>query len=149
MKRAFVLLLAASLGACLNVDQPDTPTDPATETFDPSLGVNISTMTMTPSGAYFSELVIGTGATLVGQPAVTYTYIGFVKDGSTFGSGVQIPVVLEILVQGLQEGMQGMKVGGQRLIVVPSALGYGPNIAGPIPPNSTLIFRVELDAIVQ
>ena len=42
-----------------------------------------------------------------------------------------------------------MKVGGQRLIVVPSALGYGPNIAGPIPPNSTLIYMFQLDGVFQ
>jgi FKBP-type peptidyl-prolyl cis-trans isomerase len=151
MKRAFILLFAAGLAACnVSVDQPNLPTDPATETFDPALGVDIATMTKTPSGAYFKELVIGTGATLTGQPNITFTYIGYVKNGASFESGQQInPYSLQLLVSGLQEGIQGMKVGGQRLVVVPSALGFGRTVVGPVPGNSTLIYRFELDGIVQ
>lgn len=150
MKRAFYLLFALSLTACLNVEQPsDTPSDPTTETFDPSLQVDLATMTKTSGGAYYKDLVIGSGtATLTGQPNVLFTYIGFVTNGATFGSGSQTtPLPLSQLVEGLQEGMQGMKVGGQRLIVMGSALGYGPTVAGPIPPNSTLIFRIQLDGL--
>jgi FKBP-type peptidyl-prolyl cis-trans isomerase FkpA len=151
MKRAFVLLLAVGLAGCnLDTAPIGDPSNPATETFDSSLGVDLATMTKTPSGAYYKELVIGTGAVLVGQPSVTYTYIGFVKNGATFGSVQEpVPFPLQELVEGLQEGVQGMKVGGQRLIVVPSALGYGPNIAGAIPPNSTLIYMFQLDGVFQ
>lgn len=152
MKRAFVLLLAVSLTACnLDVNQPDTtPSNPATETFDASLGVSIATMTMTPTGAYYTDIIVGTGDALTGQPVITFTYIGFVKNGATFGSGVQaVPYPMQGLVFGLQEGMQGMRVGGQRLIVVPSVLGYGPGVYGPIPANSTLVYRIQLDGIFQ
>ena len=81
-------MVAVGLAGC-NLDTApigDPSNWPATETFDSSLGVDLATMTKTPSGAYYKELVIGTGAVLVGQPSVTYTYIGFVKNGATFGS---------------------------------------------------------------
>ncbi len=152
MKRFLVLLIAACLTACnLDVADPgDHPTDPTTETFDPSLGVDLSTMIKTPGGAYYKDLKVGTGPVLVGQPMVLYTYVGFVKNGASFASGQQAsPESLQMLIEGLQEGMQGMQVGGQRLIVVPSELGFGANASGSVPPNSTLIFDIQLDGLPQ
>jgi FKBP-type peptidyl-prolyl cis-trans isomerase FkpA len=151
MKRLLLLLATACLTGCnLNVAQPENrPTDPATETFDPSLvtlGVDIPSMTKTPSGAYYKELKLGTGAALTGQPFVLFTFNGFVKTGALFAAGTQqFPIPLSNLVYGLQEGMQGMKVGGVRLVVVPSALGFGPQVNPGVPANSTLIYKIQLD----
>ena len=89
MKRLLLLAAFTCLGACnLDVAQPENrPTDPATETFDPSLGVDISKMTKTPTGAYYKEIKLGTGdMALVGQPFVQFTFIGFVKTGASFAA---------------------------------------------------------------
>jgi FKBP-type peptidyl-prolyl cis-trans isomerase len=82
---------------------------------------------------------------------VWITYTGFLKDGEEFDSGVNARFVTNVMVPGLGLGMIGMKVGGRRLIVVPSALGYGeesitrPGTVAPVVPRqSTLVFRIEL-----
>jgi FKBP-type peptidyl-prolyl cis-trans isomerase len=48
---------------------------------------------------------------------------------------------------GLQEGLQGMRVGGERLIVIPSALGFGNTVTGTVPPNSTLVYDIVVTSI--
>ena len=152
MKRPLLLLFAAALASCsLNVDSPQgSPTDPSTERVDPALGVDIATMTKTPSGAYYKDILVGSGAILTGQPSITFTFAGFIKSGATFGNGVQAsPYPVSSFVAGLAEGIQGIRIGGQRLIVVPSALGYGGGVYGAVPPNSTLIYLFQLDAIFQ
>ncbi len=151
MKRLLLLATALTLAGCnLNTSAPpaDNPSDPATETFASSLNVNISTMTKTQNGVYYRDLVVGSGATLTGSPSVLFTYAGFLKTGSLFGQEqITTPMPLSALVFGVQEGMQGMKEGGERLMVIPSALGYGPNQVSTIPANSTLIFDIRLDQI--
>jgi FKBP-type peptidyl-prolyl cis-trans isomerase len=149
MKRILMVLATVALAAC-NLDTPvasDTPSDPATETFASSLKINLAAMTKTPNGVYYRESVVGTGNTLPGVQTVVITYAGFLKDGSLFGSGEQQQVAMTALPYGLQEGMPGMKEGGERVFVIPSALGYGPAQVGSVPPNSTLIFDVKLERI--
>lgn len=149
--RRILLLVAGTLAlcSCLDVAQPvDSPTDPSTETFDPSLGVNIAQMTKTALGDYYKDITVGAGAQLSAPTVVFMTYNGFLKNAAIFGEETDAQVDLTVNVPlGLRDGMLGMRVGGERLIVIPSELGYGPNSVGGIPPNSTLVFDVRLDAI--
>jgi FKBP-type peptidyl-prolyl cis-trans isomerase len=148
MKRAFLLAGIAMLGACLNVaEPPDEPTDPATEEFASTTGVDIATMTKTASGVYYKDLTIGQGGTVSGDQVVSITYVGYLKSGYIFDRGTQ-PTAIKLGqgIVGFMEGMQGMKVGGTRKIVIPSQRAYGQYgfPAYGIPPNSTLVYDVQL-----
>src|SRR5690606_19027809 len=80
---------------------------------------------------------------------VTVHYVGQLPDGKRFTDtrdvGTPVTVTLASVIPGWQEGIQGMKVGGRRRIIVPPELGYGPaGINDVIPPDSTLVFEIEL-----
>ena len=154
MKRIALLTLAlATIAACNDeITGLGPPSDPATETFAPSLNVNISQMTRLPSGVYIEDIIIGSGdsVTLTRTDTVRITYSGFIKTGYMFDSGTNVEFQPAFLVPGFREGMVGMQIGGRRRIVIPSELGYGrtsiKDASGKIeiPRQSTLIFNVEL-----
>lgn len=104
----------------------------------------------TPSGLKYVELAPGDGATPNQGQTVTVHYTGTLEDGSKFDSSRDRnqPFSFRIgagqVIKGWDEGLSTMKVGGRRQLVIPPELGYGSRGIGPIPPNSTLIFDVEL-----
>lgn len=114
---------------------------------------------VTASGLQYEDVKIGTGPEARSGMKVTVHYTGWLKsrDGSTGrkfdssrdrGEPFQFPLGLGQVIQGWDEGVQGMRVGGIRKLIVPSALGYGMRGAGTsIPPNATLLFEIELLAI--
>ena len=152
MKRFLMLATAAlSLTGC-NLDtttplENPFPSDPATETFAAEMHIDIATMTKTQAGTYYKDVKVGGGAELARDvnPLLTMSYLGLLKTGFVFTQGIKEPILVGALVGGLQDGMPGMKVGGERIIVIPSALGYGPQAFPGIPANSTLVFDVVLD----
>jgi FKBP-type peptidyl-prolyl cis-trans isomerase len=98
-----------------------------------------------------SDTVIGTGAEAVAGSRVTVNYVGMLPDGTIFdaserhGQAFTFTLGAGEVIQGWDQGVAGMKVGGQRRLIVPPAFGYGAQeIPGVIPANSTLIFDVEL-----
>ena len=104
------------------------------------------------SGLVWFELVEGDGE----QPAspsttVTVHYTGWFADGTKFDSSVDkgkpYTLPLNRFVKGFSEGVGSMKVGAKRKLIIPASLGYGAGGSGPIPPNATLIFDVELIAV--
>ncbi len=150
MRLTHLLLVVGALGlsACLNVDQPSgSPSDPATETFASSLQIDIGSMQKTALGVYYRDITVGTGDVLTKSGPVDITYAGFLKTGFLFDSGQLTGFDITQSVVGLQDGMMGMRVGGERVIVIPSAYGYGDGPVGPIPANSTLVFDVKLTQI--
>ncbi len=96
------------------------------------------------------EVKIGTGATATAGHEVAVNYIGKLSDGSTFdasanhGGAFTFTLGAGQVIKGWDQGVAGMKVGGERILVIPPSLGYGSQQVGPIPPNSTLIFDVQL-----
>lgn len=148
---AGALFGALALSGCLNlnVDGPaavtDNPSDPATETFASSLNIDLSTMHKTASGVYYKDATVGTGDSLSTQGSVTVSYLIFLKNAVLVTQQLNLTESLTSETQGFQDGVAGMRVGGERILVVPSALGFGPRTDVPgVPPNSTLVYDVIL-----
>ena len=108
-------------------------------------------MTTTASGLQYKDLVVGEGQEATAGKTVQVHYTGWLTNGTKFDSSVdrgqpfEFPLGAGRVIQGWDEGVAGMKVGGKRKMVIPSDLGYGARGAGGvIPPNDTLVFEVEL-----
>jgi FKBP-type peptidyl-prolyl cis-trans isomerase FkpA len=112
-------------------------------------------MNTTPSGLQYEDTVAGSGAEAKAGQYVTVHYTGWLYNdgvkGSKFDSSkdrrdpFQFDLGQGQVIKGWDEGVQGMKVGGTRVLVIPPNLGYGARGAGGvIPPNATLMFEVEL-----
>ena len=112
-------------------------------------------MQTTASGLQYEDTTPGTGAEAKAGQHVTVHYTGWLYNegvkGAKFDSSkdrhdpFQFGLGAGMVIKGWDEGVQGMKVGGTRLLVIPPELGYGARGAGGvIPPNATLIFEVEL-----
>ena len=115
-------------------------------------------MQTTASGLQYEDTNPGTGAEAKAGQHVTVHYTGWLYNdgvkGAKFDSSkdrndpFQFGLGAGMVIGGWDEGVQGMKVGGTRLLVIPPALGYGARGAGGvIPPNTTLMFEVELLAV--
>ena len=111
--------------------------------------------TTTPSGLKIEEVKVGAGEVAVSGKNVTVHYTGWLTDGVIQGKKFDSskdrgdPFVFSLgrgqVIKGWDEGVQGMKVGGIRKLIIPADLGYGSRGAGGvIPPNATLLFEVEL-----
>ena len=104
--------------------------------------------------ALFAEIKVGTGAALGVNQQAAVIYTGFLTNGQVFdqskadaGGKLQAFVFTEgahQVIPGWEEGLNGMKVGGVRLLIVPPAVGYGSAGKGPVPPNAVLVFEVQL-----
>lgn len=153
MKRVFWLVatMAALAGCNLDVPAPAggnrEPSDPTKESFNPDLKINIATMKKTEAGVFYRDTIVGTGATLTGDAVILWSWLGVLKTGAIFGTGSDETTTLGAQVGGLRDAMRGMRVGGERIIVIPSALGYGTVQVGIVPPNSTLIYAVILKGL--
>jgi FKBP-type peptidyl-prolyl cis-trans isomerase len=107
----------------------------------------------TKSGLQYKTLKAGTGATPKATDVVRVHYHGMLIDGTVFDSSVERKVPAEFPVNGViagwTEALQMMKVGDKVQLYIPPALAYGAEGSGPIPPNSVLVFDVELLDIVK
>ena len=132
-----VVLVMAAASAC-----GDSPTGP----------VNMARYSQT-------DLVVGTGAEAVAGKTLTVHYTGWLYNeartdskGAEFDSSVgRNPLTFTLgagqVIQGWEQGFTGMKVGGKRRLIIPPSLAYGGTRRGPIPPNATLVFEIELIAV--
>jgi FKBP-type peptidyl-prolyl cis-trans isomerase len=100
------------------------------------------------------DLIVGEGVEAKDGDKITVNYVGTLTDGTKFDNSYDRnkPFVFTLgngeVIQGWDEGILGMKIGGKRKLTIPPSLGYGESGSGDvIPPNSTLIFEVELISI--
>jgi FKBP-type peptidyl-prolyl cis-trans isomerase FkpA len=110
----------------------------------------------TASGLQYIELTVGEGEEAKAGQNVSVHYTGWLRNddgtqGAKFDSSkdrndpFEFALGAGMVIRGWDEGVQGMKVGGVRQLIIPAELGYGARGAGgAIPPNATLIFDVEL-----
>lgn len=105
---------------------------------------------VTTGGVAVKDVVVGQGIEAVSGKLLTVNYVLALSDGTViqnskdFGTPFKFTLGAGQVIQGWEQGFEGMKVGGTRTITIPPELGYGANAVGPIPANSTLIFTVEL-----
>ena len=100
------------------------------------------------------ELKVGEGAEAARGNEVDVHYTGWLTDGTKFDSSLDRNRVFTFrlgagrVIQGWDQGVAGMRVGGKRKLTIPSELGYGVRgVPGVIPPGATLVFEVELFAV--
>jgi len=165
------ILASLAFAACGGSSKDSTSTDAATVATEPPAATASTAVPATPpaapapttdpkipfpSGAAPAKLVVkdlktGTGPVAKAGDNVTVNYVGAAfSDRKTFDSsftrGEPFAFALggQQVIPGWDQGVAGMKVGGRRLLVIPPDLGYGPQGQGPIKPNETLVFVVDL-----
>ena len=135
MKRFIAGLALMGLAACGGDDGTTTPTDSGT--------------------LEIVELTVGTGATAALGNTVSVHYIGGFPNGQIFDTSYGgNPFTLRLgagqVIPGFEQGIVGMRVGGKRRVTMPPSLAYGSQGRPPtIPPNSTLVFEIELMSIIS
>jgi FKBP-type peptidyl-prolyl cis-trans isomerase len=106
--------------------------------------------TMIQSGVQVQDVKVGTGAVAAAGDTLVVHYVGTLPDGRVFDSSVDrnTPFAFQLgtgaVIRGWDEGMVGMRVGGERRLVIAPDYAYGSQTVGSVPANSTLIFDVQL-----
>jgi FKBP-type peptidyl-prolyl cis-trans isomerase len=160
MSLGIVLLLGIGLtvplAACGGGEEAGpTPTAPATQGAGGPPAVS-GTPTVTTDGLQIIDVVVGTGASAEPGQTVEVNYTGWLADGTKFDSSLDRNQTFSFVlgagrvIAGWDEGVAGMKVGGERRLIIPPELAYGANGSPPvIPANATLTFDVQLVSIQQ
>ena len=101
-------------------------------------------------GVIVNDVIIGEGDTIKQGQLVSVHYVLSLADGTVvqsskdFGVPFQFVMGAGQVIPGWEQGLESARVGGIRTMVIPPELAYGSSQAGPIPPNSTLVFTVEI-----
>lgn len=135
------------IGAFVIRDILNNTSQPQLTTETPS---DATPVPVTDAKVQIEDIQVGTGEEVKSGDTIVMHYRGTLEDGTQFDSSYDRgePFVTQIgtgaVIQGWDQGVPGMKVGGKRKLTIPPELGYGSADMGEIPPNSTLIFEVEL-----
>jgi FKBP-type peptidyl-prolyl cis-trans isomerase FkpA len=150
-------VLAVMLGAAIISATPawvhaqsgrwvDAPLD--TAQFAAALDVDLTVSKRVVRGLYARDFIVGTGRLATRGDELTVRYTGALADGRGFTGASEPPVTFKLgagtVIGGWDRGLSGMRVGGRRQLVIAPDLGYGGKQAGVIPPNSVLVFEIEL-----
>lgn len=145
---ALVAAMLLTVTACKRAEAPATPAAASAD----------STVSATAPAVASQQIdtVVGTGKEATAGATAVVNYTGWLYEpaapqqrGKEFDSSIgREPFKFQLgagqVIKGWDVGVQGMKVGGKRTLIVPADMGYGAGGAGPIPPNATLVFEVEL-----
>ena len=162
---ASALTLTALL-SCGGGEDPILPEPPDIEslTFAPELGVDLSQMTLTNSGLYFQDIVVGGGIRVGNGDAITFNFQGWLHDGTpvdqgTYPVGMFSPGGIEGVdglwyyligsgqtLSGWDLGLDQIRVGGLRRLVIPPHLAFGASgsLDGRVPGNAVLVYDLEV-----
>ncbi|MGI8907499.1 MAG: FKBP-type peptidyl-prolyl cis-trans isomerase [Candidatus Sumerlaeaceae bacterium] len=141
---ALFVTLATLAGAETTTTQSSSTTTTTTKAAPASEEVTL------PGGTKYVDEVVGTGPEAKAGKTVTVHYTGKLTNGTKFdsskdhGQPFRFPLGGGQVIAGWDNGVAGMKVGGKRKLTIPADQGYGSRDMGKIPPNSTLLFDVEL-----
>lgn len=143
LKTAFFIAIVALAATALLAQSSSSKPDTSAPTKVTGSG------TKTADGLQYWDIKVGAGATARPHQTVKVHYTGWLTNGKKFDSSVDrgepISFSLDQVIKGWGEGVPGMKVGGKRQLRIPPDLAYGDRGAGAaVPPNSTLIFDIEL-----
>ena len=152
--------LLAAIAACGGAGDADetrasgTPDPVDTELrpeFAVALDIDLDEMQRSSTGLYTRDVVEGTGLAARDGYVVMVHYTGWLPTGDVFDSNVEgdEPYSFQLgrrsVIAGWEEGVQGMRIGGKRILVIPPSLAYGARgRPGAIPPNAHLVFEIEL-----
>lgn len=147
--RRFLPIALLALASCSN-DEIFIP-EIDTTNFAASLGVDLAASIHTPSGLWYRDVTVGAG-TLVPADTnkrVTVAYEGALRNGLEFDAGTfsfttDFAPAEQNAIEGMREGVEGMRIGGERQLILPPKLGYGAVAQSGIPANSILVFTVTL-----
>jgi FKBP-type peptidyl-prolyl cis-trans isomerase len=126
--------------------------------YAPELSVDLNAMARMPSGLYLKDVEVGDskGDLAINGRRLSVKYTGWLSSGVEFDSnrdskeGMAFTLGTGDVIKGWEEGLQGMRPGGRRMLVIPPALGYGERgYPGVIPPGATLVFDVMLVSVAQ
>jgi peptidylprolyl isomerase len=165
IKRILAVAIVVAMSSVAGIAQEKAPVKqtPATKaptkaaaksaTKAPAAAKTMPAPVTTPSGLKYWDLKVGTGEEAAKGKTVRVHYTGRFTNGKIFDSSVgkqpyQFVLGRGEVIQGWDEGVAGMKVGGKRKLEIPPALAYGERgYPGAVPPNSTLLFEVELMSV--
>jgi FKBP-type peptidyl-prolyl cis-trans isomerase FkpA len=150
-RRIAAAIISLAIVSCKSSTAPAGASNPATETYAASLGVNLAQMTKVSDALYTQDLIVGTGVVLATGDSISVTYTGWLVNGTQFSpAGGPAPFQSRFgvgrFIQGWEIGLVGIRVGGKRRLVIGSDLAYGAPGQGAIPPNSTLVFDLQIQA---
>ena len=109
---------------------------------------NISA-TKDANGVYYQVITEGTGANPISTSTVTVNYVGKLLNGTQFDAGSGFRTTLTGVIPGWTYGVPHVKAGGRILLIIPSALAYGNTGQGSIPPNTVLVFTIDLLSVTN
>lgn len=143
---AFVALFAVTAGACGSTEPREVPIEQTV--FADTLHIDLTQFTRLPSGMYYRDLSVGTGATYARGDSVGVRYVGSFPNGMVFdrsapSSQYNFRLGTGRVIPGWDIGLEGLKVGGKRQLVIPPELGYGSSDYHGIPGYSVLLFTVD------